>query len=262
MYKKYNIKHVLIDDYHSAALSFNSIYKHDGPNHYLYERFCFERWFIINEYVQRNFISENICCLDSDSLLYEELGNIFNLMSADLAVCDAVGPQYLLIKKAMILKNYCEFIINCFNCIDASNNLKSYIMHNKDKLPNHVNDMATLGAFSMTIPHLDIGTKSEIDIYFDENVSYAQGLDISFIGKKIYRIDGAHYFKRHRGQLIRAGGIHAQGQSKQFMILYVDRPIAFSLINLRISYELLRGFIRISSAPLKSFIKKAIKCIS
>ena len=261
-YKKYNIKHVLIDHYYSAALAFNEIYKHEGPNHFLYERFCFERWLIINEYVQHNSISGNICCLDSDALLYQELDTIFNLMSADLAVCDVVGPQYLIIKKAIILKKYCEFIFKCFDHSDDSNDLKIYIACNKDKLPNHVNDMATLGAFSMTIPHLDFGTKSEIGIYFDENVSYSQGLDTSIFGKKVYRINGRHYFKRSCGKLIRAGGIHAQGQSKQFMILYVDRSIAFSLINLRISYELLMGFIRIGSAPFKFYIKKMIRCIS
>ncbi len=261
-YKKYNIKHVLIDHYYSVALGFNKIYQHEGPNHFLYERFCFERWFIINEYVQHNSIFGNICCLDSDALLYQELDNIFNLMSADLAVCDAVGPQYLLIKKAIILKKYCEFIFKCFDHIDVSNDLKIYITCNKDKLPNHVNDMATLGAFSMTIPHLDFGINSEIGIYFDENISYSQGLEISIFGKKVYRIDGAHYFKKICGKLIRAGGIHAQGQSKQFIILYVDRSVAFSLINHRIAYEFLSGLLRIMSATIKTQIKKVIRCTS
>ena len=39
-------------DYSSSALKFKKVYKHMSTNTEAIERFCFERWFILNEFLK------------------------------------------------------------------------------------------------------------------------------------------------------------------------------------------------------------------
>ena len=259
---QYRINFDLISSYLNSASIFKKIYVHDSSNTFEYERFCFERWFIVKDYIEKNGITKNFCCLDSDAILYAHVGNVFNLLKSDLNTCDCVGPQFLFFKSIDILKQYCNFITSVFIDESVKRELYTFISKNRAILPSHINDMATLGLFAKKKALVDIGIESEIGVIFDENVIFSQGLITNFFGKRIFRVHGASYFKRRSGEYIRAGGIHAQGQSKQFMILYVDRSVAFALINYRIVHEFLNGLIRIMAESIKTKIKKAIRCIS
>ena len=259
-YKKFNIEHVAIEEYSKSSDLFQEVYIHDSPNNFSYECFCFQRWMIINEYVEHKAINGNFCCLDSDALLYIDIKDIFNEMESGFAVCDEVGPQYLMFKDAKILERYCKFIVDCFTNDVESRYLRGYIAQNRHILPVHINDMATLGAFAKNTQHLDLGMKSVCNIFFDENVSFSQGLKMTIFGKRVYRVDGQLYFKRNTGELIRAGGIHAQGSSKQFMPVYLDRSIALNLITIKVLHHFIMGLGRLFRTLIKSAIKRSIKC--
>ncbi len=58
-----------IADYFKGASYFATIYKHIAENHYAYELFCFQRWFILKEFMQNKGINRCFYC-DSDVMLY------------------------------------------------------------------------------------------------------------------------------------------------------------------------------------------------
>ena len=59
-------------DYDLEAAKFRKVYVHSSTNNENIERFCFERWFILSEFMKKNNISK-VFTLDSDVLLFENV---------------------------------------------------------------------------------------------------------------------------------------------------------------------------------------------
>ena len=70
------ITHVNIKDFSSKASEFAKIYKHYSTNPYNYELFCFQRWFILEEYIKTNQQNLILVC-DSDVLLYSNITDTY-----------------------------------------------------------------------------------------------------------------------------------------------------------------------------------------
>ncbi|RCW50892.1 hypothetical protein [Paenibacillus prosopidis] len=66
------IKHAMIHNYYQGAAEFERVYKHMTPNEYFYNRFCFQRWFILRDYMRAHHITE-CWVLDTDVMLYVDL---------------------------------------------------------------------------------------------------------------------------------------------------------------------------------------------
>ena len=49
--KQVGAEHYLICNYFSKALEFEKIYKHYSTNSYNFELFCFQRWFVVDEFI-------------------------------------------------------------------------------------------------------------------------------------------------------------------------------------------------------------------
>ena len=58
-----------INDYWDSSVEFDKIYLHLSSNPRDYEMFCFQRWFVIRDFVQKQGF-EYFLCVDSDVLLY------------------------------------------------------------------------------------------------------------------------------------------------------------------------------------------------
>ncbi|WNC16640.1 hypothetical protein [Brevibacillus brevis] len=65
-------EHHLIQDYGQSAQLFANFYRHLSSNDYTYNLFCFQRWFILRDFLRRNHISQ-CYYLDSDVLLYADV---------------------------------------------------------------------------------------------------------------------------------------------------------------------------------------------
>ena len=64
-------------DYFNTAKEFSKVYKHHSTNYYEFELFCIQRWFIVNEFIQKNNI-EYFLHLDSDVLLYADFEKVYH----------------------------------------------------------------------------------------------------------------------------------------------------------------------------------------
>ena len=65
-----------INDYWDSSVEFDKIYLHLSSNPRDYEMFCFQRWFVIRDFVQKQGF-EYFLCVDSDVLLYCDVNNLF-----------------------------------------------------------------------------------------------------------------------------------------------------------------------------------------
>ena len=49
--QKHGFRHFNVSDYYGMAEKFNDVYVHMSPNPIGYERFCFQRWMVIKEFL-------------------------------------------------------------------------------------------------------------------------------------------------------------------------------------------------------------------
>ncbi|WP_429844667.1 hypothetical protein [Brevibacillus sp. FIR094] len=69
---KENSEHFLLSHFYQSAQAFSYVYKHTTSNTYEYNLFCFQRWFILRDFMRSQGI-ERCCYLDSDVMLYTDI---------------------------------------------------------------------------------------------------------------------------------------------------------------------------------------------
>ena len=107
------VEHHLYSDYFSTAFEFEKIYRHMSPNSWAYETFCFQRWFIINEFVKKHNI-ETFLCMDSDFLFFCNVSETFaQYLDYDFTICGHYFPCATLFNQKNLDK-FCNFITQMY----------------------------------------------------------------------------------------------------------------------------------------------------
>lgn len=108
----------LSSNYSDDLLEFSSQYEHMSTNHVHMERFCFERWFILRNFMRKNNIPR-LLFLDMDVICVDDLCSDFNELksySATLSMGSSPHTNYIEIE---LLESFCSFIYNIYknkNC--------------------------------------------------------------------------------------------------------------------------------------------------
>lgn len=101
--------HIPIENFQISAEHFKEIYKHRSSNNYNFELFCFQRWFIIQDFVTRNEINRFVC-IDSDFLLFDNVDTFLSpFFNYDFTICGSCLPNCSMFTKTSIIK-FCDFI--------------------------------------------------------------------------------------------------------------------------------------------------------
>jgi len=221
-YASETVQHFRIDDYFQSAARFAEVYKHQSGNSYDYELFCFQRWFILKEFVKANGI-ERCCYLDSDILLY----------------ADANHPEFhgftnvwvmLTFNTASTLEDFCYLIDIYFRNPD----LHDYLLAYTQKLGYQgLNDMVFSSLYLEHWPQY----KQNLDgifgeSFFDGNIGHPLRIpEIPEEGggvvemldgkKKVYRINGGLYAKAGERRWIKINSLHFQAENKKHMAYFV-----------------------------------------
>ncbi|MGE0636668.1 MAG: hypothetical protein AB7G44_15720 [Bacteroidia bacterium] len=109
------ITHINIDKYLDSAQKFSEIYVHMSHAPFEFEKFCFERWFIVKDFVTKNNISQFLC-LDSDVLLScnsEYLCNNYSHFKFTVRGKGGAGVNYFSDCKYLI--DFCIFITGYYS---------------------------------------------------------------------------------------------------------------------------------------------------
>ena len=148
------VTHVNIKDYFNGAAEFAKIYKHYSTNPYNYELFCFQRWFILRDFLTVNKLKEVFVC-DTDVLIYTDIGKIlkksyknieFGCLSDNKKKCYNAAISFWKDKK---LTKFCQNIFSLYSNINGLKLIKNkWIEVKKSKNPGSFSDMDAVKNFT------------------------------------------------------------------------------------------------------------------
>lgn len=106
--------HELMSNYHKYVDEFLRIYKHHSTCSVQFETFCFSRWFVMREFMEKHHI-ERAVSIDSDFLLFDSIDNIFSSdFSYEYNVCGQGCSPHCTIFSIDSIKKFCNFIMKMY----------------------------------------------------------------------------------------------------------------------------------------------------
>ena len=223
------VKHYNIEEYSGRSIQFKNYYKHRSTNIYSYELFCFERWFVLEEFVAKNNIQGSFIYFDSDVLVYCNVNEMLRWIDDGkrMSVCKTKGPQYSFFADYTMLNEYCDFMLNTQKdesiCQEWD---QMYARRIKGGLTGGVCDMTVLNMFYSE--HIEFiaelhGIKDNIVI--DHNINQSDFFEMSKKRTKVVWKNGLPYaIKSENGDLVRFLAIHFQGKAKRVMHRHYTGP--------------------------------------
>lgn len=259
-------KHINFRDYMNSANKFKKIYKHLSSNEYEYELFCFQRWFILKDYIKTMKYNGPILYLDSDVLLYCDITEFWNKNNGyDMSICGNNGPEYTFFKNIDVLEELCEFIMDLYRKDSKREELTAIYNNNfLGKNPGGICDMTALRKFCKLkgdkVINLNVIRNNQI---FDHNFNLSEGFEMKGNTKKIVMKDKKPYgILLDNKNKVEFNAIHFQNKSKYKMHRYYtgDGFIYYKIIDEIkgiIIYDLIYTFINKTGS--KDTIKKFMK---
>lgn len=213
------VEHYDIAQYMTDADEFAKVYVHLSTNPFGYELFCFQRWFIIREFIRSEKMS-SFLCLDSDALLYCDVDKVFGqYTSFDFTVCKEMGPCFSLFNKPSIEK-LCDYMTYLYT---DSQSIKRVERFAEGVDEGGFCDMTVLAWYQKEVSDnvCDLVYPVE-NACFDGNISDPMGFEMKGRRKKIYWKDDLPYGKYlEDGSLVQFYGLHLQGGAKHEMYKYM-----------------------------------------
>ncbi|MCR4925245.1 MAG: hypothetical protein K5917_03035 [Clostridiales bacterium] len=273
------VKHYNISDYdHSdLCLDFEKNYKHFSPNPYGYEFFCYKRWFVALDFLQKNNLSECFCA-DSDVLIYDDLNSLKvffdnkNGSGRDFSVIrftgEFAGPQCCYFTREA-LERYCNFILTMYR--DEFPKLKTIYDGFKSKgYECGLSDMVLLAEFCKANPgkYMDFDYSTDRDFCFDENFGISYGFECGRKGKKLLMKNGIPFVKRLDSEKsVKFFMLHFQGDNKLFMnkncplsfFEKLESPYYLKLLVKTIVKVFCKKILSFAPKGFQSFVKNAVK---
>lgn len=213
------IEHYNINQYMEGAEAFAKVYVHMSINPFNYELFCFQRWFVIRDFIRSQQMA-HFLCLDSDVLLYCGVNEIFNrYLSYDFTICKEMGPCFSLFNEASIGK-LCEYMSYLYTDQKAFKRLEIFY---RNVVNGGVCDMTALTWYQKDISDNVIDLVYPVNnACFDGNIADPMGFEMEKGKKKIYWKENLPYGKYLKeGEMVRLYGLHLQGGAKHSMHKYL-----------------------------------------
>ena len=232
-----NLKYVTfepISRHAHAASEFRRAYIHASTNGLEFERFCFERWFLLNSLVQQREWKRFVHA-DSDLMFYCTIESYFERLGDAVLACGRVGASsghLMLVQDPAMLSDLCSFMLKMYLDPDLFMDFfRIYRHHRSTGADGGLCDMSALTAFieKNFTTHYELNRVVDGTI-FDQSVTNPYTRDrielfpIGPEGKAISREDNDLFFRDREGRSVRALTIHFQGQSKSLMRRYTEAP--------------------------------------
>ena len=273
------VSHYHITDYFESAKDFEeNYYIHMSTNSYEFELICYQRWFIIQQFIEKNNI-ENFWYLDSDVIVYGNLdeylkstlpNKTFDLVGFDTKNCgggDSFMPCFNFFSKKLI-NEITAFMLKSYVVDDILTQLKNkWNKHQTEKIEGGICDMTQLKLyFDMHYGELTIFNSYNVsnklipDGNFNSKLNYSKERIAykTYLGRKFtYVKDYKAYGYLEDGSKVEFIATHFQSDAKAEMTRYAQRdyyPKNFD------SYRryILRQFNYQIIIPLKRKIKSLI----
>jgi len=222
---KYDVSHFDIQNFSESANEFTNFYQHLSTQPYLFELFCIQRWFILNEFVQKLGINRFFYA-DSDVLIFADILKESNkFINYDLALVNGMSGGVSFWFNKDVLNFFCNFIRNIYMKNDIDNYeeiIKLAEDYKKTKRPGGVSDMAFFYLFKKQ-NLAKIGELTEIIDSSTYDANFSEGQNGQYIFRKrcgvkkiIWRGDYP-YGELAEGKFIKFNALHLQGSSKNYI---------------------------------------------
>ncbi len=236
------VSHHLVKDYFSSAQEFEDInYIHMSKNTYQFELFCYQRWFVLQEFAEKNNI-EYFWYLDSDFLVFDNLTDYLMEQVGDPTV-DVVGfdstksgagDSFMPCFNRMSLravKEITRFFVKSYEDKEILSKLRAkWKNHHINKLAGGICDMTQLKLFfdsyntSLSVFHsYDLNLDSIPDGNINSGLNYFQNGERfkTYLGMKYVEVkDNKAFGFLENGNQVRFVGSHFQGRAKRKMFHY------------------------------------------
>ncbi|HBE16397.1 MAG TPA: hypothetical protein DDW51_01970, partial [Cyanobacteria bacterium UBA11367] len=220
----YNLaEFVDIFKYCNEAVEFAKIYQHYNTNSLGYELFCFQRWFILKNFLLENKIDKCLY-IDSDVMLYANVAEEENkFKNWDLTLSYETSPHCVFVNKLKTLEDFCNFICEIYTNPSLIKLMESKFEERiQQNLPGGACDMTAFIEYRRMHPS-KIGELSTIidNSKYDHNINLSEGFEMQDGIKNIYFVNGQPCCKDLKfGNPIKFNCLHFQGNAKKYIKKY------------------------------------------
>lgn len=227
-HKLEGIECVPYQDLFAGAEEFAKLYYHHSVYSEEFERFCFQRWFIIRDYMRARGLNSAIH-LDSDVLVFSDLAEAFDpFRDCDFTLSYGRGGycgHSMLINSREAIELFCGYALEMFSeknqrlILDVQRDRTLELLNLKKELIP-LNDMRLLGRFRENWEFI-VGETTAFynDSTFDHYIASPQsGFEMAGEIKRFQWQDGRPFCHHRRlNRLIRFHTIHLQGGWKRIL---------------------------------------------
>ena len=213
--------------------NFTPHYSHMNTTPYDYELFCYKRWFILKDFMEKHNL-DKVFYIDSDVLLFVDVTNEFEKFKQyDMTLLHRTAAISSFITKRGI-DSFCDMLLSIYSNKDGYPFKKinsHYTIRNQSGLGGGVCDMTLFEFFHY---HSEfgggpgrVGEMMQIinDSTYDHNIN-AKDNDYEFVNnlKKIQVIDKYPFvYNKKLKKLIKFNSIHFQGSAKNLIKIVYDQ---------------------------------------
>ena len=144
------VEHHLFSDYYQGANEFSKIYRHFSTLSRRFECFCFQRWFILRDFLVANKLDKCLY-LDSDTLLYADVTlEQKKFEEFDFTLSQMTSGCTFFLNSVEALDAFCDFVINIYTKKDRyhyDKMVSHFAVRKKNNLPGGVCDMTAFGLY-------------------------------------------------------------------------------------------------------------------
>ncbi|NAS11524.1 hypothetical protein [Poritiphilus flavus] len=272
------VKHYSIDDYFESALDFKeNYYEHMSNNSYEFELICYQRWFVIDEFLKKHDYPF-LCYVDSDILIKKNLLEYLETIpEEDYYLIGHKDPQGEYFNPSLnfytdrTISDITSFIKKSYVDEGILQKLRDkWAYHKENNVPGGICDMTQLKLFfnhevgdSLKVHDIyDLGKNKyvpdgnvNIDSNFYDNAQFKMHLGV----KLIRNIDNKSYGYLQNGEKVALLSSHFQGRAKKLMKYYTDVNFNPSSIKNSLKIRLTWLVVRLARNPFVFRIYERIK---
>lgn len=211
------VTHVNMNRYAARAAEFQKIYRHFSENGFVYEQFCFLRWFLLRDFLRAHGIQRAIH-VDSDVLLHVDVNEEQqNWRDFDLSLVNGECAGNMFINGTRGLDDLCSIIWDLFAAPQADERLGAILESRRDPAGGRaaVSDMVPLKMLARSYPSriAEMTGIQRDGSYWDANVRMDEGFEYHEEGHKRYWFSDGRAYCRHAasGRDIWFKSLHFQG---------------------------------------------------
>lgn len=218
------VVHRQIDDFFQGATEFEKVYAHFSALPPSFELICFQRWFILKDFLLANKISRCLY-LDSDIMLYTDVtADSGKFAHFDFTLAHQTNGCTFFLNRVGALNDFCQFLMDVYNKTDRYSYdklLAHYVVRRRHGLTGGVCDMTAFQLYAEN--HFgEIGEVSHIidgSVYDPAITILRPGFEMEGGIKKIFWRNGLPYGKHaNTGQEIRFNSLHFHGSTSKSMM--------------------------------------------